>query len=121
MNDRGCELSTVKKLCVVLGRKGLTLFGIGLIASLVQGIVEYSIAIFFMLFLFTMGFVNPSHLPSWLPLNFLTTSPFTIWGGLFLIVLIKAVSEIITYQSKIVLTELVYARLRMLLGYQILK
>ncbi len=105
---------------MVLGRTGMVLFGLGILSSFVLSIIEYCIAIFLMLFLVTMGFVNSSQLPSWLPLKILTFSPLSIWGGLFLIIVVRAACEIITYQSKIMLTESVHARLRMILGYRLL-
>jgi ABC-type multidrug transport system fused ATPase/permease subunit len=105
---------------MVLGRTGAVLFGIGIVSSFILSVIEYCIAIFLMLFLVTLGFVNPSQLPSWLPLKILTFSPFSIWGGLFLVIVVRAAGEIITYQSKIMLTEIVHARMRMILGYQLL-
>ena len=105
----------------VIGRTGTVLFGVGIASSILLSVIEYGIAIFLMLFLFTLGFVNSTQLPSWLPFNVLSLSPFAIWGGLFLIVVVRAAGEIIAYQSKIILTELVHARMRMILGYQLLK
>ena len=105
---------------MVLGRTGTVLFGIGIVSSFALAIIEYCIAIFLMLFLVALGFVNPSKLPSWLPLKIFTFSPFSIWGGLFLVIVMRAAGEIITYQSKIMFTEIVHARLRMILGYQLL-
>jgi len=112
---------SLRKIMTVIGRTGAVLFGVGIASSLVLSVIEYGIAIFLMLFLFTLGFVNHSQLPSWLPFDILSLPPIAIWGGLFLIVVVRAAGEIVAYQSKIMLTELVHARMRMILGYQLLK
>jgi ABC-type multidrug transport system fused ATPase/permease subunit len=112
---------TARDVLSFLGAKGVVLFCVGAISSLLLSLVEYGIALFLMLFFFTLGFVKNTQLPSWFPVDVRTLSPLMIWGGLFVIVAAKAAGEIVTYQSRVVLAETVQARLRMVLGYRMLK
>ena len=112
---------TARDVLSLLGRTGVVLFCVGVISSLLLSLVEYGIALFLMLFFFTLGFVNKTQLPSWFPFDVRTVSPLMIWGGLFIIVVAKAAGEIVTYQAKATFAERVHARLRMLLGYRMLK
>jgi ABC-type multidrug transport system fused ATPase/permease subunit len=112
---------TARNVLTLLGGTGVALFCAGVISSLLLSLVEYGIALFLMLFFFTLGFVNNTQLPSWFPFDVRAASPLMIWGGLFIIVLAKAAGEIVTYQTKATFAERVHARLRMVLGYRMLK
>jgi ABC-type multidrug transport system fused ATPase/permease subunit len=110
-----------REMLSFLGGTGAVLFCAGVLSSFLLSAVEYGIALFLMLFFFSLGFVKNTQLPPWFPLDVRTLSPLMIWGGLFLIVVAKAAGEIVMYQSKIVFTERLHARLRMVLGYRMLK
>jgi len=105
----------------LLGRKGAVMASVSVASSFALSVVEYGIAVFLMLFLFSLGFVAHYELPSWFPFDPRALSPAVIWVSLFLIVIVQAGARIGAYQSKIILTELVNARLKMVLGYTMLK
>ena len=111
----------IQNIFRLIGRKGRILFLIGILATFGVSCGEYAIAIFLMLFMFTLNLVGLSQLPAWLPMEMLRASPGWIWGCLFLIVTTKAICDVLTYQTKILFTEYTHARMRTLLGYQILK
>ncbi len=111
-------LRLVAQLC---GRKGLALFAVGAASSFVLSGVEYSYAVFLMVFAFTLGFVAHTDLPAWLPFDVRLLSPAAIWAGLLAVGIAQAAAQVVTYQTKIMFTELIHARLRMALGYCLLK
>lgn len=111
----------IQNLIRLTGRKGCLLFLISSIASLGVAGADYGIAIFLMLFMFTLHLIETPQLPSWLPTAMLTASPEWIWGVLFLVVATKSICDVFTYQAKILFTEHTHARMRALLGYEMLQ
>ena len=105
------------KTARVVGRIGCGLFLIGILASLALSGIEYAVAIFLIVFLFTLGFVDFAALPHWLPFDVRALSPVTIWLSLLLIMVLRGGMQMISYQSRILLTERTHSRLRMVLGY----
>ena len=105
----------------LLGRYGCLLFGVGVLSSLVLSVVEYFIAVVLVVFLCSLGFEVPNKLPSWWPVGSGAFSSFTIWFVLLFVGLIQAGAQITAYQSKILLTERIGARLKLILGYIILR
>ena len=103
----------------VIGRIGCGLYLISILASLALSGIEYAVAIFLMVFLFTLGFVDFAALPPWLPFDVRALSPVTIWFSLLLIMALRGGLQMISYQSRILLTERTHSRLRMVLGYLI--
>jgi ABC-type multidrug transport system fused ATPase/permease subunit len=103
----------------VIGRIGCGLYLLSILASLALSGIEYAVAIFLMVFLFTLGFVDFAALPSWLPFDVRALSPVTIWLSLLLIMVLRGGLQMISYQSRILLTERTQSRLRMVLGYLI--
>lgn len=112
--------SLKKTIIPFIGVKGFCLLGISISASIVLSFIEYLVAAFLLIFLFTFGFIDDSQLPLWLPIDIRTVSPSIIWGGLFVVVAMRALFQIITYQSKIMFSEGVHARFRMALCYKML-
>ena len=112
-------LTYLERTVHLIGRIGCGLYLLSILASLALSVIEYSVAIFLMVFLFTLGFVDFSSLPGWLPFDVRTLSPFTIWIFLFLIMALRGGLQIINYQSRILLTERTQSRLRLVLGYMI--
>ena len=111
----------IKLIARVFGRKGMGLFLTGVFSSFILSGVEYSYAVFLMVFSFTLGFVAYPDLPSWLPFDVRQLSPLSMWAGLFVVGIAQATAQVATYQSKIMFTELMHARFRMALGYAMLK
>ena len=105
----------------LLGRRGLGLYAVGVAASLVLSIIEYMVAFFLVAFLCSLGFADPAQLPGWWPLNVAAFSSIGTWLLLLTVGVFQAGAQVASYQSKILLTERVNARLKMLLGYIILK
>jgi len=111
------NLAWMQKTLRILGRIGCGLFLISILASVALSVIEYAMAIFLMVFLFTLGFVDYSNLPGWLPIDVRTTPPTAIWLGLFAIMVIRGALQIVNYQSRMLLTERTQSRLRMVLGH----
>ncbi len=109
------------KASSLLGKSGTLLFGVGLLFSFLLSGIEYCIALFLMVFLFSLGFVDYFQLPSWLPFDVRSSSPLFIWTLLLLIGVMQAVCKIVNNQTRVMLTERTQARMRMVLGYKILK
>ena len=103
-----------------IGGRGVLLFSVGVASALLLSLVELALAVFLMVFLYTLKFIEWSQLPGWLPLNAKDLSPLTIWISLLLIGVVQAVSLVIHYEAKELLTEGVHARMRLVLGYRAL-
>jgi ABC-type multidrug transport system fused ATPase/permease subunit len=105
---------------VVLGRDGALLLGLSWAASLVQPLVEWGIAAFLLLFLYTRGLLDARALPRWLPLEPHSAGPLQVWGFLFGLAVAYCLLQLTVYQTRIAVTERAHARLRLLLGYRLL-
>lgn len=105
----------------LMGRRGLNLLGLSILGSFALSIVEYGIALFLVVFLCSLGFVDPARLPSWWPFPTTAFASWAVWLMLLAVGLMQAGARILTSQSKILLSELLNARFKMLLGYIILK
>ena len=103
-----------------IGGRGVLLFCVGVASALLLSLVELALAVFLMVFLYTLKFIGWSQLPGWLPLDAKDLSPLTIWISLLVIGVVQAVSLVIHYEAKELLTEGVHARLRLVLGYRVL-
>ena len=112
-------LAYLVKTSRVIGRIGCGLYLVCILASLALSGIEYAVAIFLMVFLFTLGFVDFAALPTWLPFDVRALSPAAIWLSLLLIMMLRGGLQMISYQSRILLTERTQSRLRMVLGYLI--
>ncbi len=94
LREIGCEMQTAERLKKkkdpahliagflntwrLLGRRGIVWVAIGMLSSLVLAGTEYFIAILLIVFLFTMNLVDPSQIPTWLPLIIRSLSPTII-------------------------------------------
>jgi len=96
------------------------LFCVGVASALVLSLVELALAVFLMVFLYALKFIEWSQLPGWLPLHAKDLSPLAIWLSLLLIGVVQAVSLVIHYEAKELLTEGSHARMRLVLGYRAL-
>lgn len=103
-----------------IGGRGVLLFCVGVASALLLSLVELALAVFLMVFLYTLKFIEWSQLPGWLPLNAKDLSPLAIWISLLMIGVVQAVSLVIHYEAKELLTEGVHARMRLVLGYRAL-
>jgi len=104
-----------------LGARCLGLFAVGQVFALLLAGVEYCIAIFLIVFLYSVKLVDISQIPSWLPLKGVTLSSTFVWGAFLLVAVLQAGFQIVVYQSKIMLTEGAHARMRTVLGYLMLR
>jgi len=105
----------------LLGRRGLILLGLSILGSFILSIVEYGIALFLVVFLCSLGFIDPTRLPSWWPFPSTAFASWAAWLAMLAVGLLQAGARILMYQSKILLAERLNARFKMLLGYIILK
>jgi len=113
--------NTLRSVLQLVGRHGLLLYATGVTASLALSVVDYLIAFVLVAFLCSLGFADPSHLPAWWPLDVASFSSAGTWLLMLAIGALQAGANIAAFQSKILLTERVNARLKLLLGYIILK
>ena len=109
----------LKKTIRLIGRIGCGLYLLNTLSSIALSAVEYAVAVFLMVFLYSLGFIGFSSLPGWLPFDVRTLGPAAIWGSLFLIMAGRGALQIINYQTRVLLTQRTQARLRMVLGYMI--
>ncbi len=105
----------------LLGRRGLILLELSVLGAFLLSIVEYGIALFFVVFLCSLGFIDPSRLPSWWPFPPAAFAGWAVWLAMLAVGLAQAGARILMYQSKILLAESLNAKFKMLLGYIILK
>jgi ABC-type multidrug transport system fused ATPase/permease subunit len=105
----------------LLGRRGIRLFLAGVAASVVLSLVEYAIALCLVLFLFVLGLAPAAKLPAWLPFTPETFPPAWIWAGMLGVALLQSAARILSFQAKILLTETVNSRLKLILAYLLLK
>ncbi len=117
----GDALTRFRALGGFLGERCLGLFAIGQLFALLLAGVEYCIAILLIAFLYSVGLVDVSQVPSWLPLNAARLSSTFVWGAFLLVAVLQAGFQIVVYQSKITLTEEAHARMRTVLGYLMLQ
>lgn len=111
----------VRPVLRILGRRGLVLYAVGVAAALAVSLIEYLVAFFLVAFLCSLGFADPAQLPDWWPLDVTAFSSAGTWLMLLAIGVLQGAAHIAMFQSKIMLTERVNARFKMLLGYIILK
>jgi len=111
----------VRLIQCLVGGRGLLLFLLGTVAALALSLIECAIAFFLVTFLCSLGFADASRLPAWWPLDPNAFSSMGIWLLMLGVAIGQAAGRVSVYQSKILFTERVHARLRLLLGYLILK
>lgn len=113
------NITHIKRTLRIFGRIGCGLFLLNILASVALSIIEYGVAIFLMVFLFTLGFVEFATLPTWLPFDVRNLPAAAIWLSLFVIMVLRGGLQMLSYQSRILLTERTQLRLRMVLGYMV--
>jgi ABC-type multidrug transport system fused ATPase/permease subunit len=110
----------VPAIMALIGKRGAVLSSLTVIFSVFQAIVEYALALFFMLFLCTLHFIGYSDLPGWLPFDPQSIGPVGIWVVLLTIGVAQAVCQVVNYEAKILFAEGAHARMRLILGYRVL-
>lgn len=105
----------------MLGRPGLVYFLIGAAASVLLSAIEYAIAIFLIMFLYALGITTSVQVPQWLPIQPESIPVAWIWACMLGIALLQSVARIASFQSKVLLMGTVDARMKMVLGYLLLK
>ena len=82
--------------------------------------IEYIIATCLIVFLFSLNLIDETQFPSWIPFYFRTVSPVALWVILVFIGLLQAAGYLFNNQTRHILVELIRARLKMILGYEML-
>lgn len=117
-------MNAFKRRLVSLGRllvgRGMVWAGMGLGSTLLQALLENSVVITLILFLFTLGLVDRAQVPGWLPTRLTYAGSVTVLGCLLLLGVLRALFQMLAGQSFHALLELVRARLQMVLGYRML-
>ena len=114
------ESKHIKDLLSLLGKKGIFCIGIGMLSSLMLAGIEFLIAVFMIVFLFSLNLIDQAQLPIWLPYDIRMVPPVAIWFILVFIGLLQAVGYLLNSQTRHVLLELVRARLKTIQGYDYL-
>ena len=104
----------------LLGRRGIALFIVGAVASVLLSLVEYVIALFLVMFLYALGITPTIKLPTWIPLQAESISATWIWACMLGIALVQSVARVASFQSKILLLETVNTRLKLVLAHLLL-
>ncbi len=110
----------VAAIFALIGKRGAVLACLTIIFSAFLAMVEYALALFFMLFLCTLHFIGYSDLPGWLPFDPRSIGPVGIWVVLLTIGVAQAVCQIVNYEAKTLFAEGAHARMRLILGYRVL-
>lgn len=108
-------------MIALLGGTGIALYAVVVAASLVGSLIDYAIAFFLVAFLCSLGFGDAAQLPSWWPFDVHAFSSLSTWGLLLAVAAVQALTQTVTYQAKIILTERVNARLKLVMAWVILK
>jgi ABC-type multidrug transport system fused ATPase/permease subunit len=106
---------------IALGRRGAALLTLSGLTSLAQALVEWGVAAFLLLFLHSLALVDAAAMPRWLPLDPERAGPLAVWGLLLALAAAKSLLDVVGYESKILAVERAHARLRMVLGFRILR
>lgn len=105
----------------LLGRRGALLLVLGSGSAFLLALVEYAIALFLVVFLASLGFMDADRLPAWWPFPPEAFGTWTIWLMLLGIGVVQGVARVTMYQSRLLCGERISARLKMVLGYIVLK
>ncbi|MBF0547901.1 MAG: ABC transporter ATP-binding protein [Candidatus Riflebacteria bacterium] len=92
----------------------------GLGTTLLQAVTENLLAMVLILFLFSFGLVDFSHIPHWFPSRWVYTSPELVLALLLMVSLLRTFFQLMAKRSFHALLELVRARLCMIQGYYML-
>lgn len=104
-----------------MGGSGLACWGISLLSSLMLSAAEYALAGCLVLFLCVLGLIEPSRLPTWIPADWLAGSAVLAWGLLVGSTLLRCFAILGYNQSGHLLLGIVRARLKFVLGYELLR
>jgi len=115
------RLQQLRNILLFLRRDGVVLCILGWTFSFLLAGIEYCLAAFLLVFLFTLKIIDTPQIPSWIPFDLRSLSAAAVWGTLLLVGILQALFQIVVYQSKIMLTEGAHARMRMVLAYRILR
>lgn len=105
---------------VLVGGRGVGLFLAATGGWLAQNVVEWAAAAVLLVFLHSLGLVGGGALPDWLPRALVDLDVTTVWVLLLAFALIQSAFQIASYGARILLSERVDARLRMLLAHETL-
>jgi ABC-type multidrug transport system fused ATPase/permease subunit len=104
---------------LVRGR-GFAWAGLGLGSALLQAVMETLLAVVLILFLFSLGFVDRTRVPRWMPADWAHAGVGMVLAVLLSVGLLRALFQLLSAMSFHALLELVRARLHMVQGYRML-
>ncbi len=112
-------LTAIRRLAPVLlgGRGGLWL-ALATGGWLAQGVVEWGMAALLLVFLHSLELVDRAALPVWIPARLLELGTLQIWATILGVAVLQSALQLVSYQSRILVSERAHARLRMLLAYR---
>ncbi len=112
-------LTAIRRLApVLLGGRGSLWFGLATGGWLAQGVVEWGMAALLLVFLHSLELVDRAALPVWIPARLLDLGALAIWATILGVAVLQSALQLVSYQSRILLSERAHARLRMLLAYR---
>lgn len=110
---------TRRFLTVALGQRGALLLLAAVGAPFLLTIADLGIAALLVLFLKQLGLTAPAQ-PAWLPSPLANAGWMSVWGCLLALVGIQSLLHVAAYQAKILLTEGVHLRMRLLVSMRLL-
>ena len=106
-------------LAATLGRRDLPLLVVAVAAPFLLTGADVGIAALLLSFLWALGLTTIAA-PTGVSGTLAAVGPLAVWGGLLGLVALQGLLHVAAYQSKIVLTERVHLRLRLVLGQRLL-
>ncbi|HXD22076.1 MAG TPA: hypothetical protein VN613_01865, partial [Gemmatimonadaceae bacterium] len=103
-----------------LGRRGAVLVGICVALALLLAAVEYALAFALVVLLYSLHLVGPEVLPKQL-VSVVSNMPLaSVWIGLALVGLVRAVATAANFAARGLLAESTHARMQLALAYRVL-
>jgi ABC-type multidrug transport system fused ATPase/permease subunit len=102
----------------LVGPAGTLLYLVASAAWLAQAVVEWVIALLLLKFLHATGLLRDAALPEWLPGALLDQGSIAVWTELALLAALQSGLQIVSFQSRILLSERAQMRLRAMLAFR---
>jgi len=114
------KISFSNRTNYILGRKGKNYTAIFLVSSLLIAFIEYTVAFFLILFLYSVGFISRSDIPAFIPERLIVQSPFILWFLLMGITLFRGTTLFISSQIGYMIIGYVQRRFMIFQGFEML-
>ena len=110
----------LRALSILLGRKGWSWIALSMVATLLQGLMANLIMVAFILLTYSLGILNRSRLPTWLPSQISAWGIGTVLCTLAFLSLVQSGAQAVNTCTQHSLLEWIRARIQRLQGYRML-